>query len=162
MILKKALFSGFGLLMICALASCSSGITQVKKLIHNTSIIEMKIKASEDLNPNRKDRPSPVVIYLYELSDGAPFDEADFFSIYEQEAATIGSVLLGKMELELSPGESREIKRVLKAETRHLGIVAGFRDIDNAKWRASMAMPEYSKIELKLNLDRLSISLTED
>ena len=162
MLLKKAVFSGLSLLMVCYLASCGSGLSQVKKLIHETSIIEMKIKASDDLNPNRKGRPSPVVIYLYELSDGAPFDEADFFAIYENEAETIGSVLLGKMELEMSPGESRKIERTLKAETRHLGIVAGFRDIDNAKWRASMPMPEYSKIELKLNLDRLSISLTED
>ena len=160
--LKKALFSGIGILLICTLAGCSSGTKSIKKLFHETSVIEMTIQAADDLNPNRKGRPSPVVIYIYELSDGAPFDEADFYSIYDNESETIGAVLLGKLDLELSPGETRKLERTLKAETRHLGILAAYRDIDNAKWRASMPMPEHSKIELKLNLDRLSISLIED
>jgi type VI secretion system protein VasD len=122
----------------------------------------MTIKASDDLNPNEKDRPSPLVVYIYELSDGAPFDEADFFAIYDNEAETIGPVLRGKQEITLAPGETHKIKRTLKADTRHLGILAAYRDIDNAKWRASMPMPEHSKIELTLKLDQLSIKLTED
>ena len=133
----------------------------VKKFFRETSVIELDIKASGDINPNRKDRPSPVVVYIYELSDGAPFNEADFFAIYDKEAETIGPVMLGKVELEINPGGSQKIERILKAETRHLGVLVAYRDIDNAKWRASMIMPEHSKIKLNLNLKRLSISLTE-
>lgn len=160
--LKKLLYTGIAILLVGALAGCSSSTKKVKSLFHETSTIVMEITAAEDLNPNRKGRASPVVLYIYEFSDIAPFDEADFFSIYDAEAETIGAVLLGKMELELSPGETRTIERVLKGETRHLGILAAYRDIDNAKWRASLPMAEHSKINLKLNLERLSISLTED
>jgi len=158
--LKHALFSGISILLIFALSGCT--VKQVKKVFHETSYLEMKIQAATDLNPNRKGRPSPLVIYIYELSDAAPFNEADFFAIYDNEAETIGAVLLSKIDVEISPGETREITRTLKASTRHLGILAAYRDIDNAKWRASRAIPEHSKIELKLNVDQLSISLIEN
>ena len=158
----RSLTFGITLFLTMLIAGCSASVNQVKSLIHETSVVEFTIQASGDLNPNRKGRASPVVIYIYELTDGVPFDDADFFSIYDNEAATIGTVLLGKVEIELTPGESRTLERTLKAETRHLGVVAAFRDIDNAKWRASMPIPEHSKVNLKLNLESLSISLLED
>lgn len=157
--LRTALFSGISILLMFALSGCT--VKQVKKVFHETSYLEMTIQAATDLNPNRKGRPSPLVIYIYELSDSAPFDEADFFALYDSEAETIGAVLLSKMELEISPGETREITRTLKASTRQLAILAAYRDIDNAKWRATRVMPEHSKIELTLNLDQLSISLVK-
>ena len=159
--LKKLTYLGMAVIMACVVAGCSSSTKKVKSLFYETSVLELEITAAEDINPNQKGRPSPVVIYIYELSDAAPFEAADFFAIYDAEAETIGAVLLSKQELELSPGETHTLEKTLKGETRHLAVLAAYRDIDNAKWSASMPMPEHSKVNLKLNLERLSISLAE-
>jgi len=156
---NKLLIAGTAIILVFSMTACT--VKSIKKFFRETSVIEMTIEAAKDINPNRKERPSPVVVFIYELSDGAPFDSADFFAIYDNEADTIGSVLLGKVELELNPGETRVLERTLKAETRHLGVLVAYRDIDNAKWRASMIMPEHSKLELNLNVKRLSITLSE-
>jgi len=102
------------------------------------------IRASTDINQDTNGRSSPVVVRVYQLKASVGFEQADFFSIYDNENAALGSDLLARDEFELKPGVSHPYEKALDPGTRFVGVLAAFRDIDNARWRAVSALPEQS------------------
>ncbi|MCB1945044.1 MAG: type VI secretion system lipoprotein TssJ, partial [Thauera sp.] len=51
--------------------------------------------------------------------------------------ATLGADLVARDELQLRPGETRTLQRTLQPDTREIGVVAAFRDLERAQWRAT-------------------------
>jgi len=43
---------------------------------------------------------------------------------------------------------------------KSLGIIASYRDIDKAVWRADLLLPAQQKVKLKVQLDKLGLSIT--
>jgi type VI secretion system protein VasD len=97
--------------------------------------LRISVSAAEGANRGPGGRGLPIVVRLYELKARGAFDGADFYSLYDREAATLGAELIGREELNLSPGKERLVVRTLNPEARYLGVLAGFRDIDRATWR---------------------------
>jgi len=56
--------------------------------------LKLNITASADVNPDAQNRPSPVVIRIYQLKDDAAFKGADFFALYDKEEATLAAALV--------------------------------------------------------------------
>jgi type VI secretion system protein VasD len=77
-------------------------------------------------------------VRLYELRSPGRFLAADFFDLAgrEREQATLGPDLKAREEWLLAPGASVELDRTLDAETRAVGVAAGYRDLGGAIWRA--------------------------
>jgi len=75
-------------------------------------------------------------VRLYELKSFRTFKKADFFSLYEDDEGTLGADLLEQDELQFKPNKARRYRRKLQPDTRYIGIMAAYRDIDNARWRA--------------------------
>ncbi|HHM05126.1 MAG TPA: type VI secretion system lipoprotein TssJ [Gammaproteobacteria bacterium] len=121
-----------------------------------------EIESSPELNPNAEGRPSPLVVRFYELSDTEEFERKDFFAIYEHESATLGKYLLAREEMEFQPGDRREFKREAKPQTRYIGAIAAFRDLDHARWRAIVPVRPHKKTRLFINLGRLSVTMSKD
>lgn len=96
-----------------------------------------KLVASEDVNSGGGQQARPVVVRLYELKTAGAFSSADFYSLYEREAETLGSDLIGREEISLAPGQRHRIEKVISPETAFLGVLAAFRDIDRAEWRTT-------------------------
>lgn len=101
----------------------------------------MAVKAGNQLNPDIQGRPSPVVVRLYLLRAGINFGAADFFSLYERDAAVLGADLLAREEMQLRPGATVSIARKFPSDARFLGVVAAFRDIERSSWRALSSLP---------------------
>lgn len=103
---------------------------------------ELRVSASAADNANRGPGGGglPVVVRLYELKARGAFDGADFYSLYDRESATLGGELIGREEITLPPGQERLVVRTLGADSRYLGVVAAFRDIDRATWRAVLEL----------------------
>ena len=97
---------------------------------------------SGDVNPDASGRASPVVVRVYQLRNDGEFNGADFFGVYEKEKETLGASLVSREEYVLAPGESRKLELPLSAETRFIAVVAAFRDIRTARWRAISRPPE--------------------
>jgi len=83
----------------------------------------------------------PVVIRIYELTSLATFESADFFSIFNEHKATLENELLNSEEFRLTPGQKQKFNRTLHLDTRYVGVVAAFRDLEHSQWRASTAIP---------------------
>jgi type VI secretion system protein VasD len=104
--------------------------------------IKLNITASADVNPDAQNRPSPIVIRIYQLKDDAAFKDADYFALYDKEEATLAAALVSRVEFELAPGEKKTVDFSLSPDTRFVGVAAAYRDIRNAQWRAQSGSAE--------------------
>ena len=93
------------------------------------------VEASAQVNPSASNRPSPILIRVYELKSVATFNGADFMSLYQRDQAELGGDLLAKEEFVLNPGEIKTFAKTLAPDTRFIGVVAAYRDLEHAKWR---------------------------
>lgn len=101
----------------------------------------LTVTARADVNPDESGRPSPVVLRIYQLKDDAAFKDADFFAIFDNEQATLAANLIDRKEFVLAPGDSRTIDFPVSGDAKFLGVLAAFRDIRNAEWRALVDAP---------------------
>jgi type VI secretion system protein VasD len=113
--------------------------------------------AADDLNPNPLGRPSPVQLRVYELKTPGAFERADFFSLYEKDAAALGPDLVAREELAIRPGQFQRLERTLQADTRYLGLMAAYREVDRAHWRALIPTPPHQTTTIRIDLQRAAL-----
>ena len=102
----------------------------------------LSLVAAAHLNPDANGRPSPVVLRLYELKSAAQFGSADFLLLFDQDRAALASDIVTREEFVMRPGESKSISKPLAPETKAIAVMAAFRDVERARWRAvAMLIP---------------------
>jgi len=156
-------------LILPALSGCiadvASGVTGAvldKVFEDDPTRMEAKVEASEDLNPDYDGQASPLVVRMYQLKSPVAFNNATFFALYDSDVAELGDDLKGKEELELRPGDKLELEREFKPETRYVGFIAGYRDIDNASWRAVAELETGETNDFKIDFKRLEVKIEPD
>jgi type VI secretion system protein VasD len=125
------------------------------------SVAELSFVIDANLNPDASGRPSPVILRIYELRSVAAFNRADFFSLYERDREQLGPELVSRDELPLMPGGRPQAITTLRSDTRYVGVVAAFRDIERARWRAStpIFVNQTTRMEIKLDRNEVAIKL---
>ena len=122
-------------------------------------VLTVDVLASAKLNPSTSGRPSPVVVRIYELKAAAPFESADFVSLFDKDQATLGGDVIARDEFVLSPGESMAIKRDLTADSKFIAVMAAFRDLERAKWRAVVPLVAGEDNALSVRLEASTVSI---
>jgi len=150
-------FTGGGALLLAACALLASCATKPPPPLR----AHARIVVSADANPDSSGRPSPVVVRVYQLRDDGEFAAADFFAIYDKEKETLAQSLVSRQEYVLAPGETRELDLPVDAQARFLGVLAAFRDIRAAHWRALSHAPEKKLTDL-LRKGGVTISIAKD
>ena len=117
------------------------------------TIVQASVEALANVNPDVRGRPSPVVVKFYELKSLAVFDSADFFSLFERDREILGADLVAREEFQLVPGGRRTFERTLQPDTRYLGVVAAFRDLERSVWRAAVPVVPNQTVPLAIKLD---------
>lgn len=115
------------------------------------------IEASAQLNPSASKRPSPVLVRVYELKSAASFNSADFMSLYERDQQALATDLLGRDEYLVAPGESKKFNKTLSPDTRFIGVLAAFRDLERSRWRSVVAIQPGKKQQLLIRAAELSV-----
>ena len=124
------------------------------------------ISAADDLNPALDGRPSPLRISIFQLRKADAFGEADFFALYDDAAAALGADLLAREDMTLKPGDTRKYSGEVDPETRFIGVIGAYRDINQARWSSVVAMPEKSVLKLmkreplRIEAGRLAIEVS--
>jgi len=118
------------------------------------------IKAAPTANPNLRGRPSPIVVRVYELKSLAAFNNADFFSLFDKDAETLGGDLVGREEYDLQPDETRPYRRQLQPDTKFVGVVAAFRDLEKSQWRQAAAVPSKRHVTLTVGIEAQAVTMT--
>ena len=123
--------------------------------------VVIRIQSDSALNPDHMGRPSPIVIRLYTLKSDDIFNNADFFALYEQDTTILGDDLVtSPEELEIPPGESMVFEeRELDMETTHIGVMAAYRDLDNAVWRGTIETPVDKTTYINIVLGPLAVDV---
>ena len=130
-----------GMLLLSLFSACSSGPPKSDKA-------HMTVSAAADANPAADGRASPIVLRIYQLKEDAKFNNATFFALFDSDQQTLGGDLLAREEVELNPGEQRQVEFEVAGEAKYVGVMAAYRDIRNAQWRAIQAAPKKGLLNL--------------
>jgi len=130
-----------GIVCLAMLYACAS--KPPKPVETHTDLI-----VSADVNPDTSGRASPIVVRVFQLRNDGEFAAADFFPLYEKEKETLGASFISREEYVLAPGEARTLDLSLSADARFIGVIAAYRDIRSAHWRAISRPPEKKLTDL--------------
>ena len=123
--------------------------------------IQVNISVSSQVNPDINGRASPVVVRLYELKNIGKFEEADFYKLFENHEASLGSDLLASEKFHFKPGDIKTLSHTVAPDTKYIAVTAAFRDFNQAIWRDSIAIESAKTTELSIVLDKLNVSITK-
>ncbi|PJE44096.1 MAG: type VI secretion system lipoprotein TssJ [Pseudomonas sp.] len=124
--------------------------------------LDLTLNGSDELNPDLNGRPSPIVLRLIELKHPVAFETADFFSLYQRPKEALSPDMVVLEELELRPGEQREMKLSVQPGSRYVGVLAAYRDLPESNWRVVIPLQERERNSSVLTLDALGIKAQDD
>lgn len=142
------------LALVCLLSACAAKPPKPEPA-------KARLVASEQVNPDESGRASPIVVRLFQLRADGEFAAAEFFDLYGKEKEILGESFVSREEYVLTPGQTRDLEIPLNAQTRYLGVIAAYRDIRAAQWRALTRAPEKTLTDL-LRRDGVTITLDKD
>ena len=81
-------------------------------------------------------------------------------SLYQRDQAELAADMLGKEEFVLSPGETKTFAKTLAADTRFLGVIAAYRDVEHAKWRSVVPIQPGQAQKITVRAGELAVEAT--
>jgi|TARA_R100000935_G_scaffold17803_1_gene34525 type VI secretion system protein VasD len=152
MIFMSRFLPAAALAVLAVLSGCSA-------LSPNSDLtkLDLSLQGSDQLNPDLNGRPSPVVIRLLELKHPVAFENADFFSLYQRPKEALSPDLVIQEELELRPGEQRDLKLFVQDGSRYVGVLAAYRDLPESSWRFVIPLQHKAQNRIELRLDEHGI-----
>lgn len=120
----------------------------------------IKIAASDNINPSSTNAASPVVVKIFQLKDDETFNRSDFFGLYLQPKQTLGDDYVEQKEVVIAPGETKEIKLPLNSNAHYLSVLVAYQNIDQAKWSDSRKISTFlgrTSLDITLNHDDVSL-----
>lgn len=150
---KLKLFVGIFLLL--TLSACSSKLFQPF-----STWAQVEVHTDRGMNPDDSGRPSPVVVRLYELSSINEFNQTDdFFVLYDQDKETLADALLNKEEFTLRPGDTARLERKLNENTRYIGVLVAFRNIDGNQWKTHFKLKPNRTNRLQIDIKDVAVRI---
>ena len=125
-------------------------------------MVDLKVTASQNLNPDLNERPSPVVLGFYELTDKIPFKSLGFSKISYQSYQNLKTTLIDYSTIEVRPSEIKNRLIKLHHNTAYLGIVAAYRQLDNSRWKQLIELPNnknHMHINIRLTQTKMSAKI---
>lgn len=147
---RRWLLSASGAAAVVALPGCSM-------FSSGPATVSTTVVATAQVNPDARRRPSPVVVRVFELKATTLFEQADFVSLFEKDQAVLAAELVSREEFVLRPGESKPITKPLAADTKFIGVMAAFRELERARWRAVVPVVPGKKNVIEVSLDGIVI-----
>lgn len=118
------------------MAGCASGPPAPDERLALVSV-----NASEEINPDINQRPSPVELNVYFLRNATLFLEQDYYSLAERPDQVLGQDLVSRESLFISPGRTEHKTFKVDGDYEYIGIVVSFRDLDGSQWRDLAGRP---------------------
>ncbi len=126
-------------------------------VVRPTQVV-LTVSAASMLNPDVDGRPSPVMVKMYELRSVAGFDVAEYFALSTNDSV-LGQDVIAAETFMLAPGAVRVWKRLLKPETRFIGVAAAFRDLEAATWRSRIPVLQGRTTQVNILLKKVSVTV---
>lgn len=114
------------------LASCASWFTGKK----STRQITVNVAATSSINPNILGKPSPIAVDVYQLSDAADFNNADYQAFLDGKVQGV----LQQKTIIVWPNKQKQLHLSLADNTKLIGIVANYRQLNKKQWRTTASI----------------------
>lgn len=147
---KKAAATVTAAALALLIAACGGAPTK--------EALNVSIQAAEDVNPDLQGRPSPIVVYLIELKSVDAFNSLDFTGLTAASGSALGADRLDSTQTVVSPGGTPFLELEIDPGTTAIGVVAGYRDIDNANWRQAVPVSPGDTDTIVVRLGQFQLS----
>lgn len=156
--LKKLYF----FIVLCSAALFLNGCSLMPESALPAHMITLNLKAAEDINPDTQGQPEPLTLMVFELKNDHTFKTATFFALYKNASQVLANDLVEQQTIYLKPGDRLGVRFTTKREVKFLGILAAYRNIDNARWRLVIPLNAVWGVESKwLDVGKLEIKEKE-
>ncbi|AHG20854.1 Type VI secretion lipoprotein/VasD [Chania multitudinisentens RB-25] len=123
------------LFLICTLFMLNGCMSSAKNVPSRYSLV---FDAVPQINSN-----APIKIRVLLLRSDAEFMETDFFTLQGDVKSVLGNSLLDSDQFFLMPGQKgKTLAGQSTLDTRYIGIIAEYRELDGKTWRISLPLPE--------------------
>lgn len=150
-----------GLLLAVLNSGCSKDAMEDTAAEPGPTSVVLQLRAGDELNLTTDGYSAPVRVRLLELRSAAAFSRTDYFSLAERAAATLGGELVAEDEWLVHPGQTRELTRALDPSTRHIGLMVGYREIDQAHWRVVLEPKPGALGHYRIDLGTNAVSVVQ-
>ena len=119
-----------------------------------------QILAAADINPNVRNKASPVEIRIYWLSDNKKFEAANYLTLIQSDTQVLGKDMLHKEVMIVRPGQTLPYRVDINKDTVYLAAIAAFRDTRTAQWKAVHRISVFRHENVRIKLEQNSVSFT--
>ncbi len=123
------------------------------------TVVVLTITATKDANGAPGGAGAPVMLRVYQLAGTNGFDNADFFQIFNHDAATLGTDLVHQDQLLLAPGSTKTLTLKPKDPVTALGFFAAYGAFQSATWRASAPVPAHKTTKLTVTVGASAVTV---
>lgn len=89
----------------------------------------------------RSNDGAPLSVRVYQLASPAAFEAAQFFPLYNGDAALLKDDLVKRDDVLLAPGQSKTLSLTPGDRTKAIGVVGAYRDYETLTWRTLTKVP---------------------
>lgn len=154
--------AGLAVLACAAAAALTACQSPIERKAPPATQLVTTLLAAPDVNPSASGRASPLKLRVYDLRSVTAFNQADFMALYNQDQATLGGDLVAREEIMLQPGEHKVVTRTLTPDTKAVAIVALYRDLEHAVWRATAPIRVGQLNTLQVHAQALKLGVQAD
>ena len=123
------------------------------------TLVNVAASAKADANAAGGDAVgSPVSIRIYQLVSPDGFEAAQFFPLFNGDAAVLKDDLVKRDDLLLAPGEAKTLALAPADRVTAIGVFAAYRDYENVTWRAVAAVPAHKTSTLTVVADKAGVT----
>jgi type VI secretion system protein VasD len=126
------------------------------------TLANVQLTAAGDSNPTVDGEGAPVAVRVYQLASKSRFEGAEFYSLFNGDAAALGTDAIAKDELILVPGKTQSLKLMPTDAVHAIGVFAAFRDFSHATWRAGCDLPAHQTTMITVTAGRDGIKLVAE
>ena len=149
------------LTMSMILAGCSHKTDGLK--VPPAIPLRISIKASNSINTNIDMQASPLVITVFQLQSKPLFMASTYEKLSTAPNEELKDSLVDQSQYEIRPGERAQLDQTLMPETNFLGVIAGYRVLNNAKWRVIVPITDRKKIKyMEIRAEEQRILIQQD
>lgn len=142
--IKSAIIAVFSLFLLAGCVSSGPAPTTV----------DLAISGAANMNGG-----APAKVKVYYLASPATFRSSDFFSLFNSAQATLGTDLIAVDEFQLAPGRTKTDARSVAGTPVAVGVVAAFRDIDGARFKAVKRLTPNSENRVRVTISGTTVSV---
>lgn len=147
-VLCRLRLAALALFAIAVLAACGAP----EEPEEPETVVNLRVTAGTNINPDVDGRPSPAVMRLFVLSTEDAFRTATYFELRDEAEDILGDTLLAEADMLLNPGSSREQRIIVPNDARTMAVVVDYQDIENAVWRGHISIRTGEENNLRATL----------